>query len=132
GRRRLYSRMVFIRREAHVMPKKASSTILPFLSVERSAPARVGSQLYNALRGAIEEGVLRPGFRLPSSRELAKQTGVGRNSVHDAYQRLIVEGFLRGRSGSGTYVVGPAVTVRATRSRVTLSRWAARHIHETV
>lgn len=113
------------------MPKKPSASILPFLSVERSAAAGIGNQIYNALRRAIDDGVLRSGFRLPSSRELARQTGVGRNSVHDAYQRLIVEGFLRGRSGSGTYVVGPAVTVRATRSRVTLSRWAARHLHET-
>jgi GntR family transcriptional regulator/MocR family aminotransferase len=110
------------------MPKKPSGVILPFLSVERSAGAEIGGQIYSMLRRAIDDGVLRSGFRLPSSRELARQAGVGRNSVNDAYRRLIVEGFLRGRSGSGTYVVGPAVTVHPKRSRVTLSRWAAHSV----
>ena len=107
------------------MPKKPSGVVLPFLSVQRSGSGDIGNQVYSSLRRAIDGGVLRSGFRLPSSRELARQAGVGRNAVNDAYQRLIVEGFLRGQSGSGTYVVGPSVTIQPKRSRVTLSRWAA-------
>jgi GntR family transcriptional regulator/MocR family aminotransferase len=114
------------------VPKKPSGVILPFLSVDRSTGGEIGTQIYSMLRRAIDDGVLRPGFRLPSSRELAHQAGVARNSVNDAYRRLIVEGFLRGRSGSGTYVVGPAVTVHPKRSRVTLSRWAAASVRHAL
>ncbi|MDA1099713.1 MAG: FadR/GntR family transcriptional regulator [Proteobacteria bacterium] len=52
----------------------------------------------------ISTGVLKPGDRLPSERELCKTFGVGRTSVREALKPLITMGILEGRAGSGTYI----------------------------
>ncbi len=65
-----------------------------------SAPDR----LYQALRHAITSGRAEPGEALPPSRHLAEQTGFRRNTVTDAYERLITDGFAVARVGSGTFV----------------------------
>lgn len=52
----------------------------------------------------ITTGAVKPGQRLPSSRELAAHLKVARNTVALAYQHLIVEGLLIARSRSGVYV----------------------------
>ena len=46
----------------------------------------------------------RPGPRLPSSRTLAADLGVARNTVADVYGQLVAEGWLTARQGSGTRV----------------------------
>jgi len=61
-------------------------------------------QLYEALRRAILDGRLRPAARLPSSRELAQDLQLSRNTVVTAIEQLRVEGYLVSRVGSGTYV----------------------------
>lgn len=61
-------------------------------------------QLYGALRAAILEGRLGPGTRLPSTRTLARDTSVSRNTVLLAYEQLLAEGYTVGKRGSGTYV----------------------------
>ncbi|MDX1385721.1 MAG: winged helix-turn-helix domain-containing protein, partial [Thermoanaerobaculia bacterium] len=61
-------------------------------------------QLYAALRGAILEGRLRPGTRLASSRTLARELGLSRNTVLQAFEQLVAEGYATGRRGSGTFV----------------------------
>lgn len=60
--------------------------------------------LYLVLRGAIQERVLRAGERLPSSRSLAQDLRLARNTVMNALSQLEAEGFLETRPGSGTYV----------------------------
>jgi GntR family transcriptional regulator / MocR family aminotransferase len=60
--------------------------------------------LEEALREAVREGRLPPGSRLPSSRVLARDLGVARNTVADAYGQLVAEGWLTARQGSGTRV----------------------------
>jgi GntR family transcriptional regulator / MocR family aminotransferase len=57
-----------------------------------------------ALREAIRGGRLTPGTRLPSTRDLAAQLGLSRGTVTQAYEQLEAEGWLTGRSGSGTRV----------------------------
>lgn len=68
--------------------------------------------LTDALREAVRTGRLAPGTRLPSSRSLAADLGIARNTVADAYADLVAEGWLTARQGSGTRVaeraVGPA------------------------
>jgi GntR family transcriptional regulator/MocR family aminotransferase len=64
----------------------------------------LAAQIYRQLLGAILDGRLRPGERLPASRELARQLDVSRNTVAVAYDRLSAEGYLTGRVGAGTYV----------------------------
>jgi len=60
--------------------------------------------LEDALREAVREGRLAAGSRLPSSRVLARDLGVARNTVADAYGQLVAEGWLTARQGSGTTV----------------------------
>ena len=60
--------------------------------------------LYESLRAAIVEGRLRPGSRLPSTRNLGAQYGVSRGTVTMAFDQLMAEGFTRSEVGSGTYV----------------------------
>ena len=64
----------------------------------------LSARIYRQLRDAILDGRLRPGDRLPATRELAGQLGVSRNTVAAAYERLTAEGFLVARVGAGTYV----------------------------
>ncbi len=61
-------------------------------------------QLYEALRRAILDGKLSAGDRLPSSRELAQDLNLSRNTVLAALNQLGVEGYLVSRVGSGTFV----------------------------
>jgi GntR family transcriptional regulator/MocR family aminotransferase len=61
-------------------------------------------QLYRELRDAVLSGRLPPGSRLPSTRVLAAEMGVSRNTVMGAFDQLLAEGYLEGKVGSGTYV----------------------------
>jgi GntR family transcriptional regulator/MocR family aminotransferase len=78
--------------------------------------------LTDALRDAVRTGRLAPGTRLPSSRSLAADLGIARNTVADAYADLVAEGWLTSRQGSGTRVgerrvVPPAGTAPRPRER---------------
>lgn len=61
-------------------------------------------QIYLGLRARILSGALDDGKRVPSSRDLADQLNVSRTVVVLAYEQLEAEGYLVGRTGSGTYV----------------------------
>ncbi len=61
-------------------------------------------QLYERVRGAILMGQLTAGTRLPSTRALARELGVARNTVMLAYGQLLAEGYLEGKVGYGTVV----------------------------
>jgi len=61
-------------------------------------------QVYEALRQAILDGRLTAGSRLPSTRTLSKELGVSRNTVLQAYDLLLAEGYAQGKHGSGTFV----------------------------
>src|SRR6476661_6541515 len=65
---------------------------------------RVRAGLESALRDAIRAGRLRAGTRLPSSRALAADLGIARNTAAEVYSQLIAEGWLTARTGSGTSV----------------------------
>ncbi|MGL4860730.1 MAG: PLP-dependent aminotransferase family protein [Enterobacteriaceae bacterium] len=61
-------------------------------------------QLFNAIRESILDGSLPPMSRLSSSRDLAQQLGMARNTVLTVYEQLLAEGYIQTRIGSGTYV----------------------------
>ncbi len=61
-------------------------------------------RLYLRIREAIEDGVLVPGTRLPSTRTLASDLKVSRNTIAAAFDQLHADGYLRQRVGDGTYV----------------------------
>ena len=60
--------------------------------------------LETALRDAVRTGRLAPGTRLPSSRALADDLGLARNTVAEVFGQLVAEGWLTARTGSGTSV----------------------------
>lgn len=66
----------------------------------------LAEQLYADLRAMILVGTLKPGMRLPSTRQMAVDRTLARNTVIDAYDRLAEEGYIERRTGSGTYVAG--------------------------
>lgn len=84
--------------------RRSLSAPLIALTLERGATRPLQRQLYDQIREAILAGRLAPGARLPSSRALAGELACARNSVLGAYDQLFSEGYLEGRSGSGTYV----------------------------
>jgi len=89
--------------------------------------------LYGALRSAILDGRLRPGARLPATRDLARRYGVSRGTVVEAYAMLEAEGYVRGRTGSGTYVTSELPdrlleTGRTSRGHDRTPRRSARHL----
>ncbi|MFC3578373.1 PLP-dependent aminotransferase family protein [Streptomyces yaanensis] len=73
------------------------------LHVEPTGPG-LRKGLTNGLREAVRSGRLAPGTSLPSSRSLAADLGIARNTVAEAYADLVAEGWLTARQGSGTRV----------------------------
>ncbi len=74
------------------------------LALDRGAPEPLHRQLYSQVRDAVLSGRLAPGTRLPSSRSLAGEVACSRNTVVNAFEQLLSEGYLEGRTGAGTYV----------------------------
>ncbi|MFG2829021.1 PLP-dependent aminotransferase family protein [Streptomyces sp. NPDC048434] len=83
------------------------------LHLDLTGPGGPRAALLRALRDAVRSGRLAPGTRLPSSRSLAVDLGIARNTVADAYAELVAEGWLSARQGSGTRVAERALP-RAT------------------
>ncbi|MGW8366283.1 GntR family transcriptional regulator, partial [Streptomyces wedmorensis] len=81
------------------------------LHLELRGP-RLREGLMEALREAVRSGRLEAGTRLPSSRSLAADLGMARNTVADAYAELVAEGWLTARQGSGTRVARRAAPRR--------------------
>ena len=77
----------------------------------RGASGPLYRRVYHALKGGIRAGRLGPATRLPSTRALAKDLGVSRNTVMLAYEQLSAEGYLVSRHRSATHVAG-AVPLR--------------------
>jgi GntR family transcriptional regulator/MocR family aminotransferase len=76
--------------------------------LDRDGPDLLRTQLERGLREAIRTGRLRPGERLPSTRELARELGVSRGMVVDCFDQLQAEGYLVARGGSATRVADTA------------------------
>lgn len=76
--------------------------VLPQLTKQRGLSA--GRALYEQLRDGILSGQLAPGTRLPSTRTLAEELEVSRNTVAAAFEQLVIEGYLVSKVGDGSYV----------------------------
>jgi GntR family transcriptional regulator / MocR family aminotransferase len=68
------------------------------------AHGNLSLQVHASLRSAILNGRLVAGLRLPSSRDLASQLGVRRNTIVGAYEHLLSDGLIEARIGDGTYI----------------------------
>ena len=89
---------------------ETSRPIEVLLSVARDGGRTLGSQIETQLRGAIRDGRLRAGARVPSTRDLATQLGVARRVVVGAYAQLAAEGYLTLRQGARPCVAESAQT----------------------
>src|SRR5947199_155984 len=84
------------------MPRR--TTILDLALPAHNANTPVWRWLYAVLRMEILGGRLRPGARLPATRDLANQYGLSRGTIVSAFEQLKSEGYVEGSVGSGTYV----------------------------
>lgn len=75
------------------------------LTINGSSRDSLTKQLYEQLRLTILSGSVAPGTRLPSSRDLAEQLGLSRNTIMAAYEQLVAEAYLESKVGAGTFVV---------------------------
>lgn len=80
----------------------------------REAPYQ---RIADDLRRRISDSEWSVGDRLPGRSILAEHYDVGTNVIQKACERLIIEGILEGRAGSGTYVRQPRERLRMVRSR---------------
>lgn len=112
---------------------------MPLQDLPLDGRGPVYEQIYRALRAAILSGRAPAGLRLPSSRALAADLSVSRNTVLTAYDALLAEGYAEGRHGSGTFVAGqlpetpeasppPAARVAAPDQLSRWGRWVADHV----
>jgi len=88
-------------------------------ALDHDSSLKLQHQLRQKIMDAIYRGVLPPGSKLPSSRNLSLRLGVSRNTVTLAYSALIADGHLVGRDRSGIFVAanvrtGPIVGRRRT------------------
>jgi DNA-binding transcriptional MocR family regulator len=72
--------------------------------IEQNAETSLANQVEQGVRMQIERRELRAGTRLPSIRRLAAELSVSRNTVIEAYDRLVAQGLVRSRQGSGYFV----------------------------
>ncbi|MFQ5399537.1 MAG: PLP-dependent aminotransferase family protein [Anaerolineae bacterium] len=101
--------------------------------MDRDSSVPLYWQLYRQLRQMILDGRWPPGARLPASRQLAREWGVGRVTVTQAYEQLQAEGYITGRRGAGTFVVDtlplqkePSSLTAAKTFAPELSEWGQR------
>jgi GntR family transcriptional regulator / MocR family aminotransferase len=100
------------------MPKRAASFTLVPLDPDGDLP--LYRQLYDGVRDAILDGRLPRGGRIPSTRELARELRLSRNTVALAFGQLHAEGYIEGLVRSGTFVSRtlPDTLLRAPRPSV--------------
>lgn len=84
------------------MPRQTTS--LPLSLPAPPAGLPLYRWLYEQLRMAILDGRLRPGARLPATRDVGRSYNLSRATVVSAFEQLKSEGYVEGRTGSGTYV----------------------------
>ncbi|MES2902529.1 MAG: PLP-dependent aminotransferase family protein [Pseudomonadota bacterium] len=80
------------------------SDIFAVQPLERGGDTPLFRQLYARIKEAILNGTLGPGIRLPPTRALCCMLAVSRQTVLNAYDQLMAEGYLNGTVGRGTFV----------------------------
>ncbi|MEL1747183.1 GntR family transcriptional regulator, partial [Acinetobacter baumannii] len=100
-----------------------------FSNTEKSG-LNLQGRICRMMFSALVQGYLKPGMAVPSSRDLADQLGVGRNTVTIAYQQLVAERILESKQRSGYFVClnfqidsSESKTIRTTSKATT---WGAR------
>jgi GntR family transcriptional regulator / MocR family aminotransferase len=93
-----------ISKKGAALMKHTASIYTATLALDHALSTPLYRQLYERVRGSILMGQLTTGTRLPSTRALAHELGVARNTVMLAYGQLLAEGYLESKVGYGTVV----------------------------
>ncbi|HML27817.1 MAG TPA: PLP-dependent aminotransferase family protein, partial [Hyphomicrobium sp.] len=86
------------------MRSQFTGTLIALLEEQEGYNLPISIRIQNAIRRQLGNGSLKAFERLPSSRLLAKELAVARETVEFAYQNLEAEGYLIRQRGSGTFV----------------------------
>lgn len=71
------------------------------IKIDRNDNLPIYQQIYEQIKSDIVSGNMAENFRLPSIRRMAEDLHVGKNSVENAYEQLVLEGYIRSIPGSG-------------------------------
>lgn len=91
-----------------------------FLRIEKGSAVPISRQIGDQIATLCASGSIKPGDRLPSVRELARELAVNQNTVLRVYERLCGEGLLEMRHGQGTFVTGRMSKTRMAAHRTRL------------
>nr|WP_206323601.1 GntR family transcriptional regulator [Streptomyces sp. HNM0574] len=95
--------------------------------IDRRAGVATYLQIVQQTKHALRMGLLRPGDKLPTAREVVEATAVNPNTVLKAYRELEREGLVEARRGLGTFVrKGLGAAPAESPLRAELADWAAR------
>ncbi|MFN7979207.1 MAG: PLP-dependent aminotransferase family protein [Vicinamibacterales bacterium] len=86
------------------MPRRPTQPLWNVLALDRASATSLQDQIVAFFRDAVLRGALKPGARLPSSRQLATELGVARITAVEAFDRLAAEGYFVTRRGVGLFV----------------------------
>ncbi len=90
---------------ANLMPRQLPQRFeFEQIRIDPFSPRTKRQQLEEQFRDSIRRGSIQPGEKLPSSRSLSQMLGVSRNTIMQAYEQLLTEGYLEARVGDGTRV----------------------------
>jgi GntR family transcriptional regulator/MocR family aminotransferase len=112
------------------MKKQFSGALLTLLGDRSNSDSTIVSELQRHIRELISSGVIGDDERLPSTRSLARDLGISRDTVEAAYQQLDTEGYLVRKTGSGTFVAKQDRIVSST-PRIVQSP-NTREAHQTI
>jgi len=84
--------------------RRISASFLPPIALDYRTKTPMYRQLYDWFRGAIINGQMRPGQRVPSTRGLAAELKISRIPVLNAFEQLLAEGYFETFVGAGTCV----------------------------
>lgn len=112
------------------MARRPTQPLWNVLALDRASATSLQDQIVAFFRDAVLRGALKPGARLPSSRQLAAELGVARITAVEAFDRLAAEGYFVTRRGVGLFVADtvtdaylsglPTRSSRARKTAVTL------------
>lgn len=97
------------------------------LRIDRQALVPLVQQIVDALAGWLRQSEVLPGTRLPSARQIARDNLLSQSSVVEACERLVAEGVLASRQGSGFFVADPVLAARRQRDYPWFEGAAVKH-----
>ena len=86
------------------MVKRSAGELLFAITVDRASEKSITAQVYSAIKQLIVTGGLAAGKRLPSSRTIARELDISRTTAIAVFERLMSEGLIVSRTGSGSFV----------------------------